>query len=302
MVNPNSWCALLYRRILAVDGQFRSWCGTLSGRRAYICIPATSRQDAGAGMSLYATCHNPWRRCFGSLGLAWAIGAMGLLGSPLCGAEATLQYPVERFDVLYGRPHPASSLLDDLQHLTVELVRSGNMLASGESGAVESVKLSTPLPSGTVITEDGLKKVLAAVVARVNAGGIYGVVAFPSREQIDPRTHEDLRPATDRSLNIIVWLTEVAEVRTMAKGDHIDAETAAMNPAHDRIRRNSPLVARTDSTPGSLIEKQLLDEYLRWLNRHPGRSVEAALSSTDQTGRVVLDYLVSENRSWFVYG
>jgi hypothetical protein len=99
----------------------------------------------------------------------------------------------------------------------------------------------------------------------------------------------------------VIWLTEVAEVRTIAKGERLRGGSGVMNPMHARLLGNSPLIPPADNKPGSLIFKERLDEYLRRLNRHPGRRVEAAISSTDQPGRVVLDYLVSENRPWFVY-
>ncbi len=240
--------------------------------------------------------------CHCRLALIGMTGAAVFSTTLSAADESTLQYPVQRFVVLYGRPHPQSPPLDNLQNLAIDLTRNGNLLTAGGAGTVESVHLNDPQPAGTIVTEAGLKTILTAVVTRVNAGGIYGVVAFPSREQIDPITHEDLRPATDRSLNIIVWLSEVAAIRTIGRGQRVGADDSVNNPIHARIVSHSPLEPPHEGEPGSLIEKLKLDDYLRRLNRHPGRTVEAALSSSDQPGRVVLDYLVNENRPWFAYG
>jgi len=216
-------------------------------------------------------------------------------------AGSAISYPVESLVMAYGRSHPEAPSLETLASTEVELMRDGHQLAGEGTGSSVLVRLDQPLPAGTVITQSGVHRILSALVAAVNESGVYGVVAFPNRDQIDPQTKEDLRSPDDKSLKVVIWLSEVAKVRTIAKGERLRGGSGVMNPMHARLLGNSPLIPLADGQPGSLIFKERLDEYLRRLNRHPGRRVEAAISSTDQPGRVVLDYLVSENRPWFVY-
>ena len=52
--------------------------------------------------------------------------------------------------------------------------------------------------------------------------------------------------------------------------------------AHALIRRDSPL------QPGDVIHRPTLDAYVRGLNRHTGRRVEAALSRSDETSAALV--------------
>ena len=50
-----------------------------------------------------------------------------------------------------------------------------------------------------------------------------------------------------------------------------------------------------------LLRRDLLDNYIFRLNRHPGRRVDAAVSRSEQEGGIVLDYLITENRPLIAY-
>jgi hypothetical protein len=236
--------------------------------------------------------------------LKWLLSfcVAGLAALEVQAADASSGYPVDQLSVTYGRPHSAAPAVETFADVGIQLVRSGNELSADGAGDAVTIRLGDPLPSGTRITETALQKILAGLVARLNGQGIFGVVALPNRDQIDPGTKEDLRQPGDRSLQVVVWVMEVSKLRSVAKGGRIQPEEALMNPKHARILANSPLRAPEGAAPGDLFLKPELDEYLRRLNRHPGRIVEAALSSSDEPGRVVLDYLVNEERPWFVYG
>lgn len=216
-------------------------------------------------------------------------------------ADEAAKFAVERFIVAYGREHPDAPRLDALSATTATLQRSGLVLSAEGPGDAVQVRLGDDLPRGTEITASGLQKLLAATVTKINDGGIYGVVVFPSRDQIDPQTMEDLRPAEDRTLRVVVWLSEVAQVRTVGKGSRLRGDNAISHPIHAPIASHSPLVGPVGDVSGSLIFKHRLNSYLERLNRHPGRRVEAAISSTDEPGRAVLDYLVTETKPWFAY-
>jgi hemolysin activation/secretion protein len=63
-----------------------------------------------------------------------------------------------------------------------------------------------------------------------------------------------------------------------------------------RIRDYSAIQA------GDLVRLDELEQYLAYLNRHPGRQVEAALAPRGQRGELSLDYLVYERKVPIFYG
>lgn len=215
-------------------------------------------------------------------------------------ADTSPRFAVEQFTFAYGREHPSAPSLSILDNITVDLGRAedGALVATGSGNPI---KLSEPLPAGAKISEQALRRIFAAIVERMNDHDVYGIVAMPSRDQIDPQSKEDLRTGGDKKLKIVIWFSEVVQVRSVAKGSRVPADAAVSNPKHARIVANSPIKPAEGDKPGSLFTKEQLDDYLRRLNRQPGRSVEAALSSTEEPGKVVLDYLVTEQKPWLVY-
>lgn len=227
--------------------------------------------------------------------VAWSLAAR------VVAAEAVPPFPVDQFVLSYGREHPSAPPLSLLTGLTVQLGRTPEGTLVGEGGTPVTIKLSDPQPAGTTINEDALRKIFGAIVVTMNTNHFFGIVAMVSHDQIDPQSKADLRPATDHSLKIIVWFSEVAQVRSVAKGTRFAPEQSISNPKHSRIVADSPLKPAEGTAPGSLFDKEKLDDYLRRLNRQPGRSVEAAISSTEDPGRVMLDYLVTERKAWLAY-
>ena len=124
---------------------------------------------------------------------------------------------------------------------------------------------------------------------------------FDSRE-INPHTGEDKRPIDNTSLKLLIWFSEVSELRTIGKGEVIDPEKSIDNPRHKHIRNASPILPREGNIQGNLIKRGVLENYLRRLNRHPGRQVNASVSSSGELGGVVLDLLVNEKKPYVIYG
>jgi hemolysin activation/secretion protein len=147
-----------------------------------------------------------------------------------------------------------------------------------------------------MIHKTGIKQVLAELSRRfVQEIGVRGMFSLPNPEDISP-SDDDLREGRT-SLRISMYVPVVSRVRTIAGGDRITGEKID-NPAHDRIRRNSPVQA------DGLLMRESIDEYIYRLNRHPGRRVDAAVASAgdpENPESVYFDYLVSENRPWTAY-
>jgi len=114
---------------------------------------------------------------------------------------------------------------------------------------------------------------------------------------------KDIRPAERTSLQLIVVTSTVMQVRTVAIGTASEGAERVNDPRHAFIRERSPVHSASEGGPGSdLMRGDLLDEYVFRLNRYPGRHVDAAMSGTNELGRLNLDYLVSESRPWYVFG
>ena len=228
------------------------------------------------------------------------IGVMLSLLLPVAWAQSP-PLPVDRFVLAYGKTHPRLPALETLADCEVRLARRDGVFEAAPPGQGELHRIGEPFPEGR-FSESALIAIFQRLVAACNERGIFGVFVVPSRDEIDPQTREDFRPAGDRRLTLVIWASQIGELRSIAKGSRIPTERGIDNRKHRAIVRHSPLKAANGAQPGSLLEKRKLDAYLQRLNRLPGRRVEAAVSSTSDPGSVVLDYLVNEKRAWFAYG
>ena len=125
-------------------------------------------------------------------------------------------------------------------------------------------------------------------------------------KDIDPQSAQDKRsPGQDRELHLAVATAVISQVRTVAAGERFAGEANTINlPAHRDIIAKSPLKAAASQPAGeadSLLRKNALDDYVSFLNRHPGRRVDTAISSTGPDGQVGLDYLLTEDKPWAAY-
>jgi len=140
--------------------------------------------------------------------------------------------------------------------------------------------------------------------------GLMGVYVAPDPAEIDPATGADKRAADQRALTILVTTAVVGEVRTVGSGERVseggevEPDFRIDHPVHRRILRNSPLQP-WDGDPAKprtdLLRKDVLDEYLFFKSRHPGRRVDASVAPGEEPGTVVLDYMVTENRPLTLY-
>ena len=158
-------------------------------------------------------------------------------------------------------------------------------------------------------TPAAVQRIQSAVQSYFNSRGIFAVIVG---------NDADKRDAGSTTLTVMVTVGRVTEVRTVVAGDRITSPPRENNPAHAFILRNSPIArsAASGSTQPAIatgvggkkdfLEKPLLDDYVLFLNRHPGRRVDVALSpgylpaDGPQDPVVALDYLVTEAKPWQV--
>jgi hemolysin activation/secretion protein len=220
-------------------------------------------------------------------------------GLALADAQQAAQertFAVERFSLSYAKASGKLPEISVLGNLTVPLeTRDGTYLAKGQGGVATTIHLSDTLPAGTLFTESALRQVVTTIVQDLNRRSIYGVYVLPSPTEIDPATKADLRGSGNHSLSLVVWVSQIEKVRAVAKGARFAGDQAGADAAYALIVANSPLGA------GSLLETDELNDYLRHVNRQPGREVDATISNGSTPGEVSLDYLVNENKPWLAY-
>lgn len=214
-------------------------------------------------------------------------------------------YRVGALELRYASPHPDQPALDALVPVEVELARGERGYSAPREGE-PTERLEVGAPGGSVVELEasGLARVLAALVARLNALGLYGVDVRPDSSDIDVTTEADLRPADRTALAVVVFTGRITRVRTIAIGDRVRSDWKIDNSLHERIRLESPLQPAGEGLEGTtdLLDRRRLEDYLHRLNRYSGRMVEAALSPGEAPGEVVLDYRIYEAKPWYVYG
>lgn len=211
----------------------------------------------------------------------------------------------------YDRPHPGFPSIDDLlqAQVTLGLTDDGYVAPSDAVETVTIALVDIPLQPAMRYSSRALAAVQRAVVEEMNAFGIIGVTVSPSETEFepggdeDPEWGKDLRRAGQTTLTLFVRAGVVSEVRTLASGDRVPFEQRINHPAHRRIRENAPVAPYSpdDQDRRDLLRKDLLDQYVFRLNRHPGRRVDLAVAAGAEPGSIALDFLVTENKPWLVY-
>ncbi|MCA9512206.1 MAG: hypothetical protein KC560_15955, partial [Myxococcales bacterium] len=224
-------------------------------------------------------------------------------------ADPGVAYRVERFVVEYEAGLAEGASLPPVASyvpLPVELAELPTGLAAPEDapgGApVRTVEIGYGTDAGTYHAS-AVAAIARALLARVQQEGFVGVFVRPHREDVDLHTEADLRLDRDGPMRLVVSIGRVSELRTVAAGDRVSEEWRIDNPAHRAIRLRSPIQPSAFVTEGTsdVIRKDVLEDYLFRVNRHPGRRVEAVLAGARDGEGIALDLRVNEAKPWFVY-
>ncbi len=248
-----------------------------------------------------------------------------ILAAPPAAAQADEPASVEQAPVepteIDGAPRRVSAILIDF---TVE----GRGLPEPEAVLEAEVEL-TPTPEGYLAPRPGWPRetlrladipdlddprfydsaialLSPAVVRRMQEFGFIGIYVEPDPNELTVVDGQvvDLRPEGVTTLTLNVTVGVVTELRTIGSADYLPEDQRINNPAHRRLRARSPVqpAGAEDETDTNLLRRDLIDDYVYFLNRHPGRRVDVALSASGaEAGAVDLDYMISENRPWFLY-
>lgn len=173
-----------------------------------------------------------------------------------------------------------------------------------------AITIGTGFEPAAQVSGSGIAEIAKAINRALNERGVLGTIVEPDADQIDPFSFDDKRNG-ESTLKIVLWTSTIDQVRTIANGTRLDpSEERIDSELHTRILNNSPL------QPGGLINGDELTAYVYRLNRHPGRRVDVAIGPALKTkddpnydpdklqsepGKATLDYLVTENKPWYLY-
>ncbi len=177
----------------------------------------------------------------------------------------------------------------------------GQLLPLGEIESMEG---------GVRLTDLALAEVAQAIVRELKALHLRGVYAIPDLTQfrVEDGRVVDSRAAGDTTLVINVTIARVSVVNTVGLGERLPEDQTNNHPLHARLLARSPVVVgagEAELTEGktSLLRTDLIDDFVFRLNRQPGRRVDPRVSAPgDGAGEVQLDYLITENRPWLLFG
>ncbi len=215
-------------------------------------------------------------------------------------------YEVSRFDVRYREEEEdAPPPIPELLWLPVELGRLPTGFVAPRDGIpTERVRLELA-EAGPVnrFHASALGAIATQILARFQERGILGVYIAADERDIEPESERDLRRPGDTVLRMVVSVGRVRELRSVGFGDRLPEDWRINNRVHRRIRERSPIQPERAQKDGatSLLDSRRLEEYLHWLNRHPGRQVDAALAPSEDGEGIALDFRVSESRPWYAY-
>lgn len=221
------------------------------------------------------------------------------------------KFTVTEFVPQYSFDHPQLPDPAVILDLTVKLGAMSDGYVKPRAGIPTAmVRLGdVPTMSQQTFYRSGLQEIMESIYRYFrDEVGVIGVYVGPDQEQLtservdDGVVYYDERSNGDTALNIMITVGRLTEMRTIASGTRIPSDDRINHPKHDRILRLSPVMPGGEEGTPDLLNKKAVDEYVFRLNRHPGRRVDVAISAARDPGGMALDYLIAENRPWFVYG
>src|SRR5882672_6588321 len=216
--------------------------------------------------------------------------------------EDGLAYRIERFELAYVEKREGVPPLSEIMQMEVELGRTDDGYVSPRLG-LPTVRFRLANASRQLFDryyQSALLAIDTQIVRYFNAKGIIGVFVAQDPKDLDADTGADLRAPNRRAMRIMILVGVVKELRTVASGSRFATGERVNNPAHSKIRENSPLKPASMGGP-DLLRKDLIDDYVFRLNRHPSRRIDLAMSAAQEPGGVAVDYLVAEAKPWSVY-
>ena len=217
-------------------------------------------------------------------------------------------YPCTGIVLKYHEDRPGEPPIAQLMDTPIKLgVVNDGYVTTRPGVPVTAIKLKDigrGMPQA--LHQNGLNAIYLQLVDELYRRGIAGVfVVVDDTDVIDQGANlppKDIREPGQTQLHLTIVTSTVKRVRTLATGQGVKEGERVDNPRYQWMKDRSPLQG---GERADLLNKDVLDDYVLRLNRMPGRHVDVAVSGTgitkEDAGKVNLDYLVSENRPWYVY-
>ncbi len=213
-------------------------------------------------------------------------------------------YPVSGFEIHYLVEDHRNPSLDDVFPLEVSLQSSATGWVSPRPGGhAEVISVRGDEARAELYHASAIGTIARELLAEVHERGLLGIYVLPDPSDIESQSERDLRVAGNQRLRFVVWTGRIREVRTVGVGKRLGDNWAINNEVHQSIRRMSPLLSANEGGDETtdLLRRDLLEDYLFWLNRYPGRRVEASLAAAKDEEGIALDYQINEPRQWSAY-
>jgi len=254
---------------------------------------------------------------------ACAVSLVVSLGSPLALADEELfadavasaadgrAYRVSGIVPAYAEEHPDHPDLATVLSAEVKLGQAEDGYVAPRKGVptvvVKLADLADGLPG--VYYASALAAVNRGLLLALNRQGLGGVTVQTNPADIDPTTGEDRRSGEEGTVGVEVSTgrisdLRVVEVETFCFGERCDPDESTGNPIHQRIKEQSPIQPGGSVGEGQtdLLRTDMLEDYVAYLNRHPGRRVVAEVSpSRMERGTAYVDFKIVEDKPWSVY-
>jgi hemolysin activation/secretion protein len=228
-----------------------------------------------------------------------------LLFFPLLGytEEPSSQFPVSRILFRYTDSSADLPDIEEFDDLEVSL-KGGPYIYDAADGNQNDITIALRhlrgIHSVPKLTSGALLSVANRLVRYLDEKGLMGIFVEVDPNSLDERGH-DLRKPGDLNLTFLITAYRIDGVNTVGQNSYSGKKRSLNSPKHRRIAKKSPLQAGVGSDNPSLLRRDLLEEYVHFLNRHQGRNVDILLTPSSVAKRVNLDYVITEGKPWKIF-
>ncbi len=225
-------------------------------------------------------------------------------------AELSRSYRIASFELHYLHEQPDLPALADLMATPITLSRDStdHWRVPAAGLPTQTMTLTQWSSEERVYEISGVQQVLEQLRDALTSRQLMGLFVSPDARDVD-ESGLDRRPVGSHVLRLVLTVARITQLRTIASGERVPEDRRIDAKEHARIRRMSPLDAAEDQAAETgdtarrtaLLRRDLIDDYVYWLSRHPGRRADVAIAPSMELGGVTLDYLITENRPWSLY-
>lgn len=203
-------------------------------------------------------------------------------------------YSVSTIALSYDQTHPKQVAVSELENIPIPLVSIKGVFYKAEHGESLTIHDMNRL-AAIRLSQSGLEQIIDTIDRYLHSKDIHWAVIYVPKNEISV-SGADLRPVGDETLTLAISAPVVKKtsVSYTERENHKLAE---------RIHDKMPVSLPDPSTgyPGDFVNSNLLNHYLRSLNRHPNRRIDLEIGPTGIPGEAALDFVITEKRPYHTY-